>query len=50
MSYLHIDMTQVPEILQMKDQDLHISHQYHGCLWPGDARSQSISGHDIDLI
>ena len=24
--------------------------QYHGCWWPGDARSQSISSHGIDLI
>ena len=30
----------------------HISHtvQYHGCWWPGDARSQGINNHDIDLF
>ena len=24
--------------------------QYHGCWWPGDMRSQSISSHGIDLV
>ena len=24
--------------------------QHHGCLWPGDARSQGISSHDIGLF
>ena len=24
--------------------------QYHGCSWPGHARSQSISNHNIDLV
>ena len=24
--------------------------QYHGCWWPGDARSQAINSHDIDLV
>ena len=30
----------------MENKDLH--SQYHGCWWPGDARSQVISNHDID--
>ena len=34
-----------------KDRNIPISHsQYHGCWWPGDARSQGISSHDIDLF
>ena len=28
----------------------HLHSQYHGCWWPGDARIQGISNHDIDLI
>ena len=40
MSFLHIDMTQVP-ILQS---------QYHGCWCPGDARSQGISIDDIYYV
>ena len=24
--------------------------QYQGCWWPGDAKSQGISNHDIDLV
>ena len=52
MQFLHIDMTQVVEILlQVKDKDLPILHsQYHGCWCPGDARSQGISNHDIDQV
>ena len=35
----------------MEDKDLFILHsQYHGCWWPGDARSQDISSHDIHLV
>ena len=50
MSFLHIDMTQEVEILK-EDKDLPILHsQYHGCWYPGDARSQGISSHDIGLI
>ena len=34
-----------------KDKNIPISNsQYHSCWWPGDARSQSISIHDIDLV
>ena len=34
-----------------KDKDLSILHsQYHGCWCPGDARSQGINNHDIDLV
>ena len=48
MSFLHIDLTQVVEILPQVRQGLPILHnQYHGCWWPGDARSQGISNHDI---
>ena len=35
----------------MEDRDLPILHsQYHGCWWPGDARSQGISSHGADLV
>ena len=35
----------------MEYKDLFIQHsQYHGCWWPGDARSQVISSHGIDLV
>ena len=51
LSFLQIDMTQVIEILPMEDEDLPSLHsQYHGCCWPGDARSQGISNHDIDPV
>ena len=31
-------------------KNIHIAHgQYHGCWWPGDARSHGISSHGIDL-
>ena len=31
--------------------DLPVPHSlYHGPQWPGDAKSQSISSYDIDLI
>ena len=34
-----------------QDKDLPILHsQCHGCWCPGDARSQDISSHDIDLV
>ena len=42
MSFLHIDMTQVVEILP--------DSQYHGCWCPGDARSQGINNHDIYYV
>ena len=35
----------------VEDKDLLILYtQYHGCWWPGDARSQAINNHGIDLI
>ena len=35
----------------MWDKDLPILHsQHHGCWWPGDARSQGISNHDIYCV
>ena len=35
----------------MTDKDLFILHKhYHGCRWPGDTRSQSISGHRVDVF
>ena len=35
----------------MEDKDLFILHnQYHGCWCPGDAKSQGINSHDIDLV
>ena len=49
MSFLHIDMTQVVEILpQIRQGPTH--SQYHGCWCPGDARSQDISSYDIDIV
>ena len=34
----------------MEDKVLFILHtQYHGCWWPGNARSQGINSHGIDL-
>ena len=40
-----------PKSFLRVDKDLFILHsQYHGCWWPGDARSQGISNHDIDLF
>ena len=51
MSFLHIDMTQVLEILPQVRQELTILHnQYHGYWCPGDARSQGIINHDIDYV
>ena len=36
---------------RFKGNDLFIPHiQYHGCWWPGDARSQCISSHGIALV
>ena len=50
MSFLHNNKTQVVEI-PPQDKDLPTLHdQYHGCWWPGDARSQGISNHDFDLV
>ena len=38
------------ETFPVKDKDIPNLHiQYHGCWWSGDARSQGISNHDIDL-
>ena len=35
----------------VEDKDLFdLYSQYHGCWWPGDARSQVISIHGIDLV
>ena len=35
----------------MWDKDLpSLNSQYHGCSWPGDARSQGINNHDIDQV
>ena len=35
----------------MEDKDPYIPHGwYHCCWWPGDARSQGISSHGIDLV
>ena len=45
--YSTFDMTQVVEILPPLRQQ---HSQYHGCWWPGNARSQGISNHDIDEV
>ena len=51
-SFLHIDTTQVVEILPQIRQELAYSTYsiYHGCWCPGDVRSLGISSHDIDLV
>ena len=50
MYYLHANTTQLKFLLE-QDKDLPIlQNQYHGCWCPGDARSQGISNHDIDLV
>ena len=42
-------MTQ--DIFPVEDEDLFIlCRQYHGCWWPGNARSQGISSNDIGLV
>ena len=51
--FLHTDVTQVVEIRLDRGQvPTHFTYnsQYHGWWWPGDARSQGISNHDIDLV
>ena len=41
----------VNNIFLLENKALIILHgQYHNCWWPGDARNQSISSHDIELI
>ena len=48
-SFLHIDMKKVVEILPQIRQEPTYS-TYHGWWCPGEARSQGISSHDIDLV
>ena len=48
MSFLHIDKTQVVEILPQGADVL--ATQYHGCWCPADARSQGINNHDIYYV
>ena len=51
MSFLHTNKTQVVEIPPRVGQvPANLHNQYHGCWCPGDARSQGISNHDIDLV
>ena len=39
------------ESFLIEDENLFkLLSQYHGCWWPGNARSQCISGHGIDLV
>ena len=45
LSLLHIDMTQVIEILPHVRQG-----QYNGCWYPCDAKTQGISKYDIDPV
>ena len=52
-SVIHnIDFTQVEEIpSNMEDRNMFIlQSEYHGCWWPGNARSQAISSNNIDLV
>ena len=48
-SYLNTDMVPFVEILPHGRQGPFFP-AYHGCWWPGDARSQDISSHDIHLV
>ena len=50
MLFLHIDMTQVVEILPQVRGELTYPTKYRECWYPGDARSQGISNHDIDYV
>ena len=53
LSFLHMDMAQVVEILPytVYDKELpSLLSWYHGFWWPGDARNQGVSNHDIDLV
>ena len=51
MSFLHIDMAQVVEILSHIRKELTYSTcQYHGFWCPGNTRSQGISYHDIYYV
>ena len=47
LSFLHANMTQVVEILPHVPT---LHSPYHGCWWPGDARSQGISSHNVDPV
>ena len=38
------------EIFLMEYMDFVSCNQFHSCWWPGDARSQGISIHDIDAV
>ena len=50
-SFLHTDRTEVVDIFPCVFQRPTVVYsQYHGCWWPGDAMSQGISNHDIDLV
>ena len=51
LTFLNDEMVEVVEILHMENNDLFILHiQQHSCWCPGDARSQFISSHGIDLV
>ena len=47
-SFIHIDTTQVVEILSQIRQEP--TYQYHGCWCLGSLRNQGISSHDIDIV
>ena len=50
LSFFHIDMTPGVDFIP-HDKDLpSLQSEYHGCWWPGDARSQDISIHDVGLV
>ena len=50
-SFLHIDATQVFEILpQIRQEPAILQSQYYCCWCPGSLRRQGISSHDIDLV
>ena len=51
LSFLHIDISQVVRTLPCVRQGIaYCTQPVSGCWWPGSARNQGISSHDIDLI
>ena len=40
----------LPIVVLVAEKDLLSYSRYYGCWWPGDARSQDISGQGIDLL
>ena len=50
LSFFNTQMAQVVQFPCGRWGPLFVHSQYHGCWWPGDARSQDISSHCIGLV